>query len=44
MDAGYQTVTWDLRNDVGGLTGPGIYLCRIQAGKQKAQQKMIVLP
>lgn len=40
---GYYTVTWDGRDEKGNRAAPGIYFCRIRAGKYRASMKMILL-
>jgi hypothetical protein len=42
--AGYQAITWDLRDPSGMKVRPGVYLYRMAAGAFRARRKMSVLP
>ena len=44
LPAGYHTVRWSGRNEIGERVGAGIYLCRMQAGEFVKTQKMTLLP
>lgn len=41
--AGRHSVTWMGENDAGGVTGPGVYFVRIQAGEFTARNKMLLM-
>ncbi|HEV2106204.1 MAG TPA: galactose oxidase-like domain-containing protein, partial [Candidatus Eisenbacteria bacterium] len=44
LAAGWHALTWDRSLSGGGLAPPGIYLCRLAAGADRAQQRMVVFP
>ena len=41
--AGYHSVSWDAKNDVGEGVAAGIYIYTIQAGEYRATKKMVLL-
>jgi len=43
MDAGYQTVSWDGRDDNGNIAASGVYFYRIAANKFNETKKMTLL-
>ena len=43
-EAGFHSIDWDRRANAGRMLGPGIYLCRMQAGSFRGQRKMVLLP
>jgi len=40
---GYYSESWDLKNTRGRRVAPGIYFCRMEAGKFKDVKKMVLL-
>jgi hypothetical protein len=44
MEAGSRSVEWDRRGSTGVPLGPGIYLCRLEAGSFRAETKLVVIP
>ena len=43
MDAGYYTVNWDGKDELGRQVASGIYLYRMQSGKFAQSQRMMLL-
>ncbi len=43
MQAGTHTLIWNRRNAMGDLVGSGIYLLRLEAGREVAVMKMVVV-
>ena len=41
--AGYHTIRWDARNDMGEGVSAGMYIYTIQAGEFRAMKKMVLL-
>ena len=41
--AGYHSVRWDAKNDVGEGVSAGMYIYTIQAGESRATKKMVLL-
>ena len=41
--AGYHSIHWDTRNDMGEGVAAGIYIYTIQAGEFNASKKMVLL-
>jgi hypothetical protein len=44
MSAGWHNVQWGGADRSGGKVAAGIYLCRIVAGRERAERKMVVMP
>ena len=43
QNAGYHTIRWDARNDMGEGVSAGMYIYTIQAGEFRAMKKMVLL-
>ena len=43
QDAGYHTIRWDARNDMGEVISAGMYIYTIQAGEFRSTKKMVLL-
>ena len=43
QDAGRYSVTWDRRASSGNLSAAGVYFCRLSAGPNQAERKMLIL-
>lgn len=43
LNAGYHEVTWDGRNESGGLVASGMYIYRLQAGSYVKSMKMMLM-
>ena len=41
--AGYHTIHWDAKNDIGEVVAAGMYIYSIQAGEFRATKKMVLL-
>ena len=41
--AGYHTISWDARNDIGEGVSAGMYIYTIQAGEFRSTKKMVLL-
>jgi len=41
--AGYHTIRWDARNDMGEGISAGMYIYTIQAGEFQSSKKMVLL-
>jgi len=41
--AGYHSVRWDAKNDIGEGVAAGMYIYTIQAGEFRATKKMVLL-
>ena len=41
--AGYHSVRWDAKNDIGEGVAAGMYIYSIQAGEFRATKKMVLL-
>ena len=41
--AGYHSIQWDAKNDVGEIVAGGMYIYTIQAGDFRATKKMMLL-
>jgi flagellar hook assembly protein FlgD len=42
--AGSHVVEWDRRDTRGNRVAPGVYLYRLEAGRSRAERKLVVLP
>ncbi len=42
--AGNQAISWERRDEAGGLVRPGVYLYRLTAGSFRAEKRLVVLP
>ena len=43
QDAGYHSIQWDAKNDIGEGVAAGMYIYTIQAGEFRATKKMVLL-
>ena len=43
LQAGWQRVLWDGRDDDGSALAAGVYLCSLRAGSERAARKMLLL-
>ena len=43
QNAGYHSIQWDAKNDVGEIVAGGMYIYTIQAGDFRATKKMVLL-
>ena len=41
--AGYYTIRWDAKNDIGEGVAAGMYIYTIQAGEFRSMKKMVLL-
>ena len=41
--AGYHSIRWDAKNDIGEVVAAGMYIYSIQAGEFRATKKMVLL-
>ena len=41
--AGYHSINWDAKNDIGEGVAAGMYIYTIQAGEFRATKKMVLL-
>ena len=44
MEAGWHSVTLDRRQERGASLPAGVYLCRLVAGRDRAERKVVVMP
>tara|TARA_B100000212_G_scaffold229554_1_gene174357 strand:- start:454 stop:600 length:147 start_codon:yes stop_codon:yes gene_type:complete len=41
--AGYHSIHWDAKNDIGEGVAAGMYICTIEPGEFRATKKMVLL-
>ena len=43
LPAGVNHLQWNGRNSEGGVVAPGVYVCQIEVGSERASMKMLLL-